>query len=83
MSVVFHPSCSCTSTSATEPSDAFVSWFHFASATELAAASSKAALSSAGVDPALIDATFVGNVIQSRCVECPTPDLLCLCRTDF
>lgn len=39
------------------------------SATELAVASSKAALASAGMDPALIDATFVGNVIQSRCVQ--------------
>lgn len=36
------------------------------SATELAVVSSKAALVSAGMDPALIDATFVGNVIQSR-----------------
>lgn len=38
------------------------------SATELAAVSSKAALAAAGMDPALIDATFVGNVIQSRLV---------------
>lgn len=38
------------------------------SATELAVASSKAALASTGVDPAMIDATFVGNVIQSRYV---------------
>lgn len=38
------------------------------SATELAVVSSKAALVSAGIEPALIDATFVGNVIQSRCV---------------
>lgn len=36
------------------------------SATELAVVSSKAALSSAEVDASLIDATFVGNVIQSR-----------------
>ncbi|CAN0429707.1 unnamed protein product, partial [Scytosiphon promiscuus] len=33
------------------------------SATELAVVSSKAALASAGMDPGLIDATFVGNVI--------------------
>lgn len=38
------------------------------SATELAVVSSKAALASAGMDPGLIDATFVGNVIQSRFV---------------
>lgn len=36
------------------------------SATELAVISSKAALASAGLDPSLIDATFVGNAIQSR-----------------
>ncbi|CAM9768050.1 unnamed protein product [Scytosiphon promiscuus] len=40
------------------------------SATELAVASSKAALASAGMDPALIDATFVGNVIQSSPDAC-------------
>ena len=39
------------------------------SATELAVVSSKAALASVGMDPGLIDATFVGNVIQSRFVE--------------
>lgn len=43
--------------------------FIFGSATELAVASTKAAIASAGMDPALIDATFVGNVIQSRCVR--------------
>lgn len=40
------------------------------SATELAVVSSKAALASAGMDPGLIDATFVGNVIQSRSGTC-------------
>ncbi|CAM9349772.1 unnamed protein product, partial [Hapterophycus canaliculatus] len=40
------------------------------SATELAVASSKAALASGGVDPALVDATFVGNVIQSSPDAC-------------
>lgn len=45
------------------------------SATELAVVSSKAALASAGMDPGLIDATFVGNVIQSRFVI-PNADYL-------
>ncbi|CAM9455232.1 unnamed protein product [Pylaiella littoralis] len=40
------------------------------SATELAVVSSKATLVSAGMDPALIDATFVGNVIQSSPDAC-------------
>lgn len=53
------PSCSC----AVSPPFALAST---GSGTELAVVSSKAALVSAGVDPALVDATFVGNVIQSR-----------------
>eukprot|EP00904_Undaria_pinnatifida_P012214 jgi/Undpi1/8122/HiC_scaffold_24.g10594.m1 len=39
-------------------------------ATELAVVSSKAALASVGMDPGLIDATFVGNVIQSSPDAC-------------
>jgi acetyl-CoA acyltransferase 2 len=35
------------------------------SATELGVVSSKAAVSQAGIDPALIDATYFGNVVQS------------------
>jgi acetyl-CoA acetyltransferase len=35
------------------------------SATDLAVAASKAAIASAGLDPSKIDATFMGNVIQS------------------
>lgn len=51
------------------------------SATELAVASSKAALASAGMDPAMIDATFVGNVIQSRCVRQANLVLLSLMKS--
>ncbi|CAN0054999.1 unnamed protein product [Ectocarpus sp. 12 AP-2014] len=40
------------------------------SATDLAVASSKAALASAGIGPDLIDATFVGNVIQTSPDAC-------------
>eukprot|EP00752_Nemacystus_decipiens_P011320 g10060.t1 len=39
-------------------------------ATELAVASSKATLGSSGMDPAMIDVTFVGNVIQSSPDAC-------------
>lgn len=51
----------------------FLSVFKPGSATELAVVSSKAALASAGMDPVMIDATFVGNVIQSRCVRHAIP----------
>ncbi|CAM9744253.1 unnamed protein product [Ascophyllum nodosum] len=44
------------------------------SATELAVLSSKGVLASTGLDPSLIDATFVGNAIQSRLT--PTPSFL-------
>ncbi|CAM9365713.1 unnamed protein product [Ectocarpus sp. 12 AP-2014] len=40
------------------------------SATDLAVASSKASLASAGIRPDLIDATFVGNVIQTSPDAC-------------
>jgi acetyl-CoA acyltransferase 2 len=40
------------------------------SATDLGVISSKAAIASAKLDPAKIDATFVGNVIQSSPDAC-------------
>ena len=51
------------------PAVASVARLPVPSATELAVVSSKAALASAGMEPGLVDATFVGNVIQSRFVR--------------